>query len=260
MMNETKKITLLNVDANAKTIKGQKKGYMTAILYLAPFKLSGYQVCPMAELAGCVADCLNTAGRGGMARADADTVTVDGMTVKLNAIQKARIARTRFFFEDREAFMVQLCNEIAKAKKLATKKNLELVVRLNGTSDIRFEDVIVANGKTIFEVFPAIQFYDYTKIPNRNIAGIKNYHLTFSYSDRPEYRKIVEKAIAFYGKTVNLAVVFKGKTLPKTFMGREVFSADESDLRFLDPTNGIAGLIAKGNAKKSTSGFCVEAA
>ena len=67
---------LLNIDQNAKTVKGQKKGYMTAILYLVPFKLSGYQVCPMAEVAGCVGDCLNTAGRGGMAKADADTVTV----------------------------------------------------------------------------------------------------------------------------------------------------------------------------------------
>lgn len=105
---------LLNIDANAKTVKGQKKGYMTAILYLAPWKLSGYQVCPMAEVAGCVGDCLNTAGRGGMARADADTVTIDGHTVKLNTIQKARIARTQFFFQNRSGFMQQLISEFVE--------------------------------------------------------------------------------------------------------------------------------------------------
>lgn len=249
---------LLNIDQNAKTVKGQKKGYMTAILYLAPFKLSGYQVCPMAEVAGCVGDCLNTAGRGGMAKADADTVTVDGHVVKLNAIQKARIARTRMFFEDRVSFMYMLIKEIEKAYVLAKKKNLELVVRLNGTSDIRWEDVVVpGTDGTIFELFSHIQFYDYTKIANRKVAHIDNYHLTFSYSARPEFQKHVKKAIANYGKSINLAVVFQSKTLPAQFLGREVESADESDLRFLDRVGTIAGLIAKGKAKKSNSGFCV---
>lgn len=248
---------LLNIDANPKTVKGQKKGYMTAILYLAPYKLSGYQVCPLAEQAGCVGDCLNTAGRGGMAKANADTVEVDGHTVKLNSIQKARIARTRFFFENRYEFMTQLQKEISAARKKADKLNLTLVVRLNGTSDLKFENIPVAGKNNIFEVFPEISFYDYSKIPNRKVSHIPNYHLTFSYSNRPEFKKILDKAIGFYGDKINLAVVFKGKILPKTFIGRNVFSADESDLRFLDPAGGIAGLIAKGVAKKSNSGFAV---
>ena len=250
---------LLNIDQNAKTVKGQKKGYMTAILYLAPYKLSGYQVCPMAEAAGCVGDCLNTAGRGGMAKADADTAVVDGLVVKLNAIQKARIARTRLFFEDRAAFLALLVNEIQNAVKLASKKGMELVVRLNGTSDIRWENVIVSDNKTIFQLFSDIQFYDYTKIANRKISHIPNYHLTFSYSNRPEFMKYVKKAIMNYGNSINLAVVFQSKTLPESFMGLEVDSADESDLRFLDRKGIIAGLIAKGKARKSTSGFCVPA-
>ena len=251
---------LLNIDANAKTVKGQKKGYMTAILYLAPWKLSGYQVCPMAEIAGCVGDCLNTAGRGGMARADADTVTIDGHTVKLNAIQKARIARTKMFMEDRVTFMYQLVKEIEKAYVRAHKKGLELVVRLNGTSDIRWEDVIVpGTDHNIFEHFDMIQFYDYTKIPNRKVAHIDNYHLTFSVSARPEYSKILEKALAFYNTSINFAVVFD-KHLPATFLGRTVMNGDESDLRFLDDKNVIVGLKAKGAAKKSTSGFVYKVA
>ena len=82
---------LLSVEADAKTVKGRKKGYLTGIMYLAPFKLSGYQVCPMAEIAGCVGDCLNTAGHGGMAKADADTITVDGYTVKMKDRKSTRL-------------------------------------------------------------------------------------------------------------------------------------------------------------------------
>jgi hypothetical protein len=245
---------LLNIDANPKTVKGQIKGYLTCVLYLAPWKLSGYQVCSMAEIAGCIRDCLNTAGRGGMARLDADILTVDGHSVKLNAIQKARIARTRLFMENREEFMQQLVKEIVLAKKMADRKNLTLAVRLNGTSDIRWEDVRF-NSKTIFEIFSELQFYDYTKIPNRQVKSIKNYHLTFSHSARPEFQKILEKALAHYGNSINLAVVFTRKKLPSEFLGREVINADESDLRFIDPVGKIAGLIAKGFAKKSNSGF-----
>jgi len=255
------KITLLNIDANAKTVKGQKKGYMTAILYLAPFKLSGYQVCPTAEISGCVADCLNTAGRGGMARKDAESINVDGFEVKLNSVQNARIARTRFFFEDRVSFMYQLVKEIEAAYVKAAKNDLTLVVRLNGTSDIRWEDVILPGyNVNIFEKFDQIQFYDYTKIPNRRVKDIKNYHLTFSVSARKEFYPIWDKAQKFYGRGMNYAVVFKGKKLPEAYQGYRVINGDESDLRFLDDKGVVVGLIAKGRARKSTSGFCVEAA
>jgi hypothetical protein len=252
-------MNLLNIDANAKTIKGQKKGFMTAILYLAPWKLSGYQVCPMAEVAGCVGDCLNTAGRGGMAKSDADTVSIDGHVVKLNAIQSARIARTRMFFEKRQEFLAQLIKEINNAKKQAAKKDLTLVVRLNGTSDLRWEDVLVGD-QTLFQIFSDIQFYDYTKIANRKVSHIPNYHLTFSFSARKEFEKFVAKALANYGDTVSFAAVFKSKTLPQQFLSRTVINGDESDLRFLDDKGVVVGLIAKGRAKKSTSGFVVEAA
>jgi hypothetical protein len=252
---------LLNIDANAKTVKGQGKGYMTAILYLAPWKLSGYQVCPMAEIAGCVGDCLNTAGRGGMARADADVIEIDGHAVKLNAIQKARIARTRFFFENRYGFMTQLIEEISAARKKATKKGLTLVVRLNGTSDIRWENVCVSyeSSATIFDVFSDIQFYDYTKIANRSVKHIPNYHLTFSVSARKEFYPFWLKAQKNYGRGMNYAVVFKNKKLPNGYEGYPVINGDESDLRFLDRKGVVVGLYAKGRAKKSDSGFAVAA-
>ena len=254
---------LLTIDADPKTSKGSKLGYLTAVMYLAPYKLSGYQVCPMAEIAGCVGDCLNTAGRGGMARLDAETVTIDGHTVKLNSIQKARIARTRFFFENRGGFMFQLYKEIKAARKKAAKLGLTLVVRLNGTSDIRWEDVKMNNDfgstATIFDVFSDLFFYDYTKIPNRNIKYVPNYHLTFSVSARKEFQKIWAKAKQFYGKSMNYAVVFKSKKLPGAYEGFDVINGDEHDLRFLDTKGVVVGLKAKGRARKSDSGFCVAA-
>ena len=261
MNNKAKQMKLLTIQADSKTVKGETKGYLTAIMYLAPYKLSGYQVCPMAEIAGCVGDCLNTAGRGGMAKADAETITVDGHVVKLNTIQKARITRTRFFFEDRYGFMAQLSKEISNAKKMAAKKNMTLVVRLNGTSDIRWEDVCISydSSATIFDVHSDTQFYDYTKIPNRDTKHIPNYHLTFSVSARKAFYKIWDKAQAFFGRGMNYAVVFKNKKLPAGYDGYPVINGDESDLRFLDKKGVVVGLYAKGHAKKSNSGFAVAA-
>lgn len=223
---------LLNIDKNAKTVKGQKKGYLTGVLYLAPSTLSGYQVCPFAKVAGCEKSCLNTAGRGAM-----------------NSVQKARIAKTKYFMEDQEAFMEQLIKEIRALIKKAEKMGLIPVVRLNGTSDILWEKVMVwdmgvGGYVNLMQMFPDLQFYDYTKHIKRNVP--KNYHITFSYS--PMYGKKSEH---------NMAVVFKGK-IPVKFMGRKVVNGDENDLRFLDQRNVIVALKAKGKAKKDTSGFVVE--
>jgi len=52
---------------------------------------------------------------------------------------------------------------------------------------------------------------------------------------------------------MNVAVVFD--RLPEEYMGKPVFNADDTDLRFLDPKGVILGLKAKGRAKKDTSGF-----
>jgi len=116
------------------------------------------------------------------------------------------------------------------------------VFRLNGTSDLAWE-------KTgIFDEFPSVQFYDYTKVLGRKVAGIKNYHLTFSAADGNDAD--VAKALS---AGMNVAMVFD--KLPSEYMGREVINADDTDLRFLDPKNVIAGLKAKGRAKKDTTGF-----
>lgn len=248
--------TLLNIDANPKTIKGRPLGYMTAVLYLAPWKASGLNVCPMAELAGCHVGCLNTAGRGGIAKATFDT---PAGPLPDNAVQRARIRKTRWYADDRAGFMAALVLELERFVRKAERKGLIPAVRLNGTSDIRWEhEGCVRAGKAyanLMAAFPTLQFYDYTKISNRRIAGIDNYHLSFSYSSRAAYLPHVAKAMA---AGLNPVVVFR-KDLPATFLGRPVVDGDASDLRFLDPAGVVVGLKAKGSAKHDTSGFVVDA-
>lgn len=249
---------LLNIDSNAKTVKGQRRGYMTAVLYLSPGDLSGVELCAMSVLAGCRMGCLSTAGRGGIAAASATFTAPNGELLPDNAIQRARLARTEFFLNDRAGFMAQLVREIRAFIKRARKLGLIPVVRLNGTSDIRWEDIPVNGKPHVFALFPRVQFYDYTKLPNRRRAiGIANYRLTFSYSHVPGFAPIVAAAIRTYGTAINYAAVFAGKVLPAHFLGREVINGDESDLRFLDRPGVVVGLTAKGRARRDTTGFVV---
>jgi len=159
-----------------------------------------------------------------------------------NMIQQARIRKTKMYFEQKEAFLAQLEKDIKLGIKQATKLGLTPVFRLNGTSDLSVEKW------GIIEKFPTVQFYDYTKVLGRKVAHLKNYHLTFSAADGNDAD--VAKAVA---QGMNVAAVFD--KLPETYMGREVINADEHDLRFLDPKGTIAGLKAKGRAKKDTTGF-----
>ena len=224
--------------ANPKIQKGAKLGYLSFILHLAPADLSGRETCPK-RTAGCTAACLNTAGRGGMFKRGENT----------NMIQEARIRKTRLFFEDRDTFMEYLEQDINKGIRQARKLGLTPVFRLNGTSDLAWEKyTLKGSDKNVFEMFDNIQFYDYTKVLGRKVSQYKNYHLTFSAADGNDAD--VARAIQ---QGMNVAVVFD--KLPAEYMGRPVNDADDTDLRFLDPKGTIAGLKAKGRAKKDTSGF-----
>lgn len=218
--------------ANPKIQKGAKLGYLSFILHLSPSDVAGAgNTCPKAT-AGCKAACLNTAGRGGMFTPEQGT----------NVIQEARKRKTRQFFADKEAFASVLKEDIAKAIKYAGKQGLTPVFRLNGTSDISWEKY------GIIEAFPTVQFYDYTKVLGRKVAHLPNYHLTFSAADGNDAD--VAKAIE---QGMNVTVVFD--KIPKEYMGKEVFDADDTDLRFLDPKGVVLGLKAKGRARKDTTGF-----
>lgn len=186
---------LIRAGGDAKTIKGNDSGFLTSIMYLKSFKTLGVNLCPNAEIANCYLPCLNTAGRGVM-----------------NSVQNGRLRKTEWFIKDRAGFMEQVFKDLTGFSNYCDKRELKPAIRLNGTSDIRFENIPIRN-KTLMEHFPNIQFYDYTKIANRrNVPD--NYHLTFSYSEaNPIYQKQVNIALE---KKMNIAVVFRNQeNMPK---------------------------------------------
>ena len=229
---------LISVGNNAKTVKGDGSEYLTAILYMAPAdNLQGINVCAMAEVAGCKAACLYTAGRG-----------------KMNSVQAGRLRKTMLWRDDRQGFIATLKQDITKFQAYCLKRGIQPVVRLNGTSDIMWEKYIDMETE-----FPMVQFYDYTKIVKRVYKTLpRNYDLTLSYSEaNADYAKSVLQAHADTG--ANVAVVFRDKdTIPTSFAGSEVLDGDKDDLRFLDAPRRIVALYAKGDAKKDSTGFVVD--
>lgn len=220
---------VLGFAVDAKTSKGLVKGYLTGIMYLAPSKLSGINVCPMASK-GCIAACLFTAGRG-----------------RFYSITRARVIKTLAYHFDNARFVLTIKKSIRSLLVRAKNQGYIPVVRLNGTSDILWE-----RNTDIMQSFPDLQFYDYTKIAKRFLMPLPaNYHLTFSLSEQNENDA---KFVLSRGGVV--AAVF-AKELPVTWFNHTVTNADANDLRFLDAPGTIAGLKAKGRAKQDTSGFVI---
>lgn len=235
---------------NAKTIKSLKINdvetqlpFLTYILYMSPFTQNskGINVCSHASK-GCADSCLVGSGFGGM----------------FNNVYKGRVKKTEYFLNDRIGFLFQLKTEIEKAIK-KNKDKVILTIRLNGTSDLPYEKYKVFEGKNIFEIFPDIQFYDYTKNYLRFDKVLpKNYHLTFSRSEINH-----KKSIELLNRGFNVAIVFD--KLPTEFEGFNVINADLDDLRFLDDKNVICGLKYKKMTKKGAnnnlafeSGFAIK--
>lgn len=211
--------------------------YFSRIVYLAPDDLADGKntLCPYAKIAKCSEACLNTAGMG-----------------KFSNVQQSRIRKSLLFLNDRQEFMRQLVQDVNKFLKECDRLDKKPALRLNGTSDIQWETIEVDGYDNIFAMFPQIQFYDYTKIPTRKVEHIPNYHLTWSYSEaNDKYATLFDKV------SNNIAVVFRD-ALPKMFKGLKVIDGDKHDMRFLDESQVVVGLIEKGEAKKDTSGFVID--
>jgi hypothetical protein len=225
---------------NAKLKKNGRR-YLTLGLSLAPHKQSGLgNLCPHAS-SGCKALCLNISGR-----------TV-GQSESTNMIMRARIARARLYFQDRPLFLAMLRRELSLACKVAKRKRLKVIARLNVLSDIDWARV----HPDIIREFQQVTFYGYTKMPSameRYASGQypRNYHLTFSRSETNE-----QTAIGFLERGANVTVVFDTKysatgkqPLPTSWRGFPVIDGDVTDLRFLDPRGVVVGLRAKGLARR----------
>jgi len=221
----------------ATNIKTAKNDLETFILYMAPAdQVHGLNLCPFAS-AGCKASCLYSAGRG-----------------KFSNVQQSRMNKSKFWGYNREAFYIQLANELLKIHDKAIKQNKKIAVRLNGTSDIDHLHLLERYSGIDFldQFYNNLLFYDYTKNVN-HISRYRNtsYKITFSRSETNEAE--AKKVLKMGG---NVAVVFQDQ-LPETWNGFKVINGDLTDLRYFDPINVVVGLKAKGDAKKDRSGFVV---
>jgi hypothetical protein len=218
---------------NTKTAKNNLK---TFILYLAPANTIGtHNLCPFASK-GCIEGCLYSAGRG-----------------KFSNVQESRINKAKFWAYNREAFYIQLANELMNIYDKSIKTGEKIAIRLNGTSDIDHLNLLKRyTGIDFLDSFYSnLLFYDYTKNPNhiKKYLG-SSYKLTFSRSESND--DIVNQVLKNGG---NVAIVFN--QLPETYKGYKVINGDETDLRYFDPYNIVVGLIAKGEAKKDKSNFVI---
>lgn len=223
-----------NVEVNPKLMKSTKvSNVKTYSLMLSPSNTSGYNVCPYST-PECRLGCLHNSGR----------VKVEDRSNK-SKIRKARIKRTKLFHEEYEFFMNWLIAEINAEKNRAIKAGYEFSVRLNTLSDIDWTEQYI-DGKTLFEIFSDVQFYDYTKnfrMFNKKLP--ENYHLTLSYTGRNK-----AKSLETLKKGYNVAVIFDTSNFPETWYGFPVINGDLTDYRPLDGNGVVVGLKYKDAADK----------
>ena len=222
--------------SNPKTQKGLKYGYLTAVLHLAPANYSGHTACYRYK--ECAETCLYHQGRG-----------------KFPKVQAARIRKTKRFFEDQDAFFNDLCDDIHRLQRKCMKPDMpNLCIRLNALSDILWEDIPAVAGKNIFNWFPQVQFYDYTKYPWGHRRAWEdmpiNYHLTYSYngkeSDIPNCEEVLSNGYNVnvvhskinYKKAlfnIKLSKQWKSTTNSMLKWGVPMRDNEQHDLRFTDP-------------------------
>lgn len=244
---QAKKLTGLSyygmVNNSTKHEKAYKYQEMVYTLYLSPAKSSGYEVCP-GRTTECTAYCLNQSGR-------------NKMVSDQNRITPSRVKKTRLLFEEREFTVRWIIDEIKAAKAKAERDGFYFSVRLNNTSDISPEDFYIVEGdvkQNLLEIFPDVQFYDYTKVYDRVdlMDKYSNYDITYSYTG---YN--IDKCKTMLGRGIRVAAVFGTLPLPETFMGVQVIDGDLYDMRYRDPKGCIVGLKFKKVRTKLTQNVFV---
>jgi hypothetical protein len=262
-LGEIKPNYILSVSSDPKTVKSLIDGILTGVMYGMPANGSGqWNDCPFASL-GCEMACLNTAGHGGIGL-DQD---------RLNPVQIARLKRSAYFHTRRSEFWTMLIRDIDRLIRKAKKLGLKAAVRLNGTTDVKWESTpVVIDGvkiaNNIMELYPDLIYYDYTawpyaKRPNESLPD--NYHLTFSRKENND-SQIAENISHGRNVTVVVDIPSRDKTtaIPITWREIPTFDADKSDFRPNDPIGRILILRYK-SAKASSladaiaSGFVVPA-
>lgn len=235
---------IFSFDDNAKAAKAAAFGYLNGIHYLAPAAVGGVgNLCPHAS-AGCLALCLGWfSGHAAIGES--------------NNVRDSRIAKTRRFMHERPAYMVDVVRSIEGLQVKAAARKVKLCIRMNGSSDVPWESIKTASGRSLLEQFPGVQFVDYTKSVKRALRHARgelpaNYHLTFSRSETNHL-----ECLWVLEAGGNVAVV-SSLARPAMWHGFPTVDGDLSDLRHLDPRGHVVWLSPKGaKAKADKSGFVV---
>lgn len=231
---------LLSFNADAKSQKSVEKfgdKWLPLVMYLAPGRMSGIELCP-DRTPECYKTCIFTTGRGMM-----------------SPVWTARLNRAKLFANNTPVFMDRLVRELEWWNSKARKQGKRLCVRLNGTSDIAWEQV----APELFRMFSDVQFYDYTKTTDRMFKKLPdNYYLCLSRSEKND-EKVYEVVSNTDGNVAVVLNVKKDQPLPETMtlkdkfgmsVIRPVIDGDLHDLRFMDPPDVFVGLRAKGKLQK----------
>jgi len=273
--------SLLTINNNVKTNPDLLKGYLQGTLYLAPQKniinaphygidydtkainLSKVNLCKHATT-GCSISCIYHQG------------IFKHALFQKNKVKQARLKRTLKFLTQRETFFAQIIKEIKALQRKSKRKNLIPIISLNGTSDILWEKegfiYQEKEYKHLMELFPEVQFFDYTKynIPKSRKKLPLNYHLTYSRAGTHRGKIIDdwETITSYLDKNINVAIVctyaIKTKLLDNShYQDYGLIDGDLQNNRALDQNSkGEKGNIILLEANKKTdinsSGFILQ--
>lgn len=193
------------LNENTKLVKSFKRlGVFTPGLMLSPHLASGFRnLCANAS-AGCAGGCLNISGRGDMGVGSLEALMGVGVhdrfgvpQYRTNMTQEARRRKTILLTFNPAEFKEVLLDAIDMAIRYAVTNDFKLAIRLNTLSDHPWESEVFggeARSESIMDLYPEVNFYDYTKVGGRMSKFLlrqngqpsgwpQNYHLTYSFSE-----------------------------------------------------------------------------
>lgn len=213
-------------------LKGHGRRAVVKGITLAPAGTSGKQLCAYRTQA-CERGCLQHTGH---------------MVTTYNT--DVRLCRTLFLQGDTPAYLRLLCEGLSRFVAKCERDGDHAHIRANVLSDLPWEYIV----PWLYDMYPQVQFYDYTKVHPRLGTTPSNYHLTLSYTGRNG-----GECADWLAQGGNVAVVCDiksrgGKTTPVpdtvTLGGREwpTVDGDLHDLRPYDPPGHVAMLRYKSAA------------
>lgn len=229
-------LTLAASNTKLRKTNGETQGYRIVSLPLAPADSSGHEVCQNSS-PGCRQSCVANLGLASV----------------FPMILRQRREKTRFFFEQKEAAIAQLCKEIEHQALIAEDAGLQLAIRANVFSDLVWES---KRWNCLPQRYPNVCWYDYSKLYFRAPHLPDNYSICWSFTEREKDQRECHRLL-LAGE--NCAMVFgthgRGFTGPRAYDQQlpgwtdifgdrfMVYDGDRSDLRVkgIDPGPTTSG-------------------